>query len=137
MNIYILLLRGAIFPLHSQWTVAVQLMYNWGHSHYHLLETSVWIQLEKYLIDNNLLNEYQTEFRKSYSTDTGLINLMDTIKIENYHGVYAEMVLLDLQRVFDNVDHDILCKQFQNYGLKFYLFFQIISKGQNSNSNSI
>ena len=78
-----------------------------------ILEKAVYVQLEKYLIDNNLLYEYQSGFRKSYSTDTCLINLMDTIKMKKSQGLYAEMVLLDLQKVFDTVDHNILCEKLE------------------------
>ena len=58
---------------------------------------------------------------ETYTTDTCLINLMDTLKMENSQGLYVEMVLLDLQKAFDTVDHDIICKKKLNHGLKFYL----------------
>ena len=95
-----------------------------------ILEKAVYVQLEKYLIDNNLLYEYQSGFRKSYSTDTCLINLMDTIKMENSQGLYAGMVLLDLQKAFDTVDHDILCKKLETMGLDFTNWFKSYLKGR-------
>ena len=94
-----------------------------------ILDKAVYVQLEKYLIDNNLLYKYQSGFRKSYSTDTCLINLMDTIKMENSQGLYAGMVLLDLQKAFDTVDHDILCKKLETMGLDFTNWFKSYLKG--------
>ena len=35
-----------------------------------ILERAVYIQLENYLVENNILYEYQSGFRKSFSTDT-------------------------------------------------------------------
>ena len=95
-----------------------------------ILEKAVYVQLEKYLIDNNLLYDYQSGFRKSYSTDTCLINLMDTIKMENAQGLYAGMVLLDLQKAFDTVDHDILCKKLESMGIDFTCWFKSYLKGR-------
>ena len=49
----------------------------------------------------------QSGFRKSFSTDTCLINLIDHIRMVNSQNLFAGMVLLDLQKAFDTVDHDI------------------------------
>ena len=46
-----------------------------------ILEKAVYVQIEKQLTDNNLLNDYHSGFRNSYSTDTCLINLIDHIKL--------------------------------------------------------
>ena len=75
-----------------------------------ILERAVYIQLENYLTKNNILYEYQSWFRKSFSTDTCLIHLLDHIKINNSQGLYTGMILLDLQKAFDTVDHEVLCK---------------------------
>ena len=45
-----------------------------------ILEKSVYTQLEKHLVDNGLLYQFQSGFRSSYSTDTCLIHLFDHIK---------------------------------------------------------
>ena len=42
-----------------------------------ILERSIYVQLNDFLKENNLLYEYQSGFRGSYSTDTCLIHLID------------------------------------------------------------
>ena len=43
-----------------------------------ILERAVYVQLEIFLVDNNILYDYQSGFRRSYSTDTCLIHLWTT-----------------------------------------------------------
>lgn len=73
-----------------------------------IVERSVYSQFEKYLVENNLLYNLQSGFRSSYSTDTCLIQLLDHIKNESSKGLYTGMIMLDLQKAFDMVDHLIL-----------------------------
>ena len=54
-----------------------------------LLEKAVYKQLEKILISNNLLFEFQLGFRSSYSTDSCLIHLIDHIKSESAKGNFS------------------------------------------------
>ena len=76
-----------------------------------ILERSISIQLIDFIKENNLLYEYQSGFRGSYSTDTCLIHLLDYIKGNTAKGLYTGMIMLDLQKAFDTVDHSILCKK--------------------------
>ena len=58
-----------------------------------------------YFVKDNKLYEYQSGFRKAHSTDTCLIYLLDHVKINNVSGLYVGMVLLELRKAFDTVDH--------------------------------
>ena len=63
--------------------------------------------VQKYLDENNIL--YQRVFRPKYSTDTCL-----SIKQKNINGfgndMVTDMALIDLQKAFDTIDHEILFK---------------------------
>ena len=82
-----------------------------------LLEKAVYSQLETYLRENNILYGYQSGFRSSFSTDTCLIHLNDYIRSQMSIGNYTGLVLIDLQKAFDTVDHVILCKKLKAMGI--------------------
>ena len=65
-------------------------------------------QLESYLKDESLLYDFRSDFRPSFSTDTCLIHLSDFITKEWDDGNYTGVVVLDLQKAFDTVDHKIV-----------------------------
>ena len=75
------------------------------------------MQLEGYLVKNNLLYEFQSGFRSKFSTDTCLSYLTDFIKHETSKGLYTGMIMLDLQKAFDTVDHLILCEKLRAIGV--------------------
>ena len=62
------------------------------------------MQLSDYLYENSLIYEFQYGFR----SDTCLIQLTDYTKLENDKDNFKGMVLLGLQKAFDNVNHTIL-----------------------------
>ena len=63
-----------------------------------------------FLSDNNVLNKYQSCFRKFCSTSTFLSYLYNKITKDFDSGLLTEMVPIDLQKAFDTIDHNILLK---------------------------
>ena len=82
-----------------------------------ILERIVYNQLEHYLKENNLLYKLQSGFRPSFSTGTCLTFLMDYIRSEMDFENYIGMVMIDLQKAFDTVDHSILENKLKAIGL--------------------
>ena len=67
--------------------------------------------LEKY----ELLYDLQFGFRKNYSTNHALINLVTNINDILEGGEYACGIFIDLQKAFDTVNHDILLNKLEIY----------------------
>ena len=82
-----------------------------------VLERAVYNQLNNYFAENNLIYELQSGFRDKYSTDTCLIYLTDHIRFQTNSGNYTGMALLDLQKAFDTVDHQILLDKLHAMGV--------------------
>ena len=82
-----------------------------------IFEKVVYDQIELYFKEKKLLYEFQSGFRSGFSTDTCLIHLTDFIRHEMDKGNIVGMILLDLQKAFDTVDHSILHTKLKASGL--------------------
>ena len=82
-----------------------------------IFEKVVCDQLSEYLECNNLMYDLQSGFRQNLSTDSCLIHLSDYILNNQDKGEYTGMVVIDLQKAFDTVNHKILLSKLQALGL--------------------
>ena len=63
----------------------------------------------KYFLDKyKILFTYQSRFRKHYFTDTCLSYLTNKVQNGFEKGSLTGMILIDLQKAFDTIDHSIL-----------------------------
>ena len=75
------------------------------------MEKVIHNQTQLFLDDNNILYKYQSGFRKYYSKDICLSYLNDKVQIGFERGWMTGMILIDLQKAFDTMDHEILLEK--------------------------
>ena len=75
-------------------------------------------QLSNFLTNSDVLYSYQFGFRTNHSTSSALMNCIETISQTMDSGNYACSVFIDLQKAFDTVDHNILFKKLEHYGIR-------------------
>ena len=71
-----------------------------------------------FLDKNNILYEYQFGFRKNHSTSHAIITLVERVTKALDTGKYVVGVFLDLKKAFNTVDHAILLRKLECYGIK-------------------
>ena len=76
-----------------------------------IIEKIIHDQTQNFQDKNNVIYKYQSGFRKFYSTDSGLSYLNNKIATGFESGLFTGMILIDLQKAFDNINHDILIKK--------------------------
>ena len=81
-----------------------------------IIERIVHDQIEEFLSKNKLLYRVQAGFWKNYSTNTCLGHLTEKTTSGFKKGLSTEMVLLDLQKAFDTIEHQILLKKMKHLG---------------------
>ena len=64
-----------------------------------------------FLSKNKILYKYQSGFWKWFSTNFCLTLLTDKINKVFESGKYTDLILIDLQKAFDTIDHEILLKK--------------------------
>ena len=99
-------------------------------------------RLQKYLKDQNILYDKQFGFRTGHSTEHAIAQLVDQIYEAFEKNEYTLGVFIDLSKAFDTVDHSILLRKLELYGItdrnyawiKSYLSncFQYIQIDENS-----
>ena len=72
-----------------------------------IIEKTIHNQVQKYLDEKKILYRYQSGFRAHHSTDTCLSYLNDKILKGFEAKMFTSMILIDLQKAFDTIDHEI------------------------------
>ena len=77
--------------------------------------------VRKKLVDhfesNNLLSDHQHGFRKGHSCLTQLLHHFDEVLLNCMDGSDTDCIYLDYAKAFDKVDHGLLIKKLENYGV--------------------
>ena len=83
-----------------------------------ILEKAVHSQVEHHCKNNNLIYHLQSGFRPSHSTSTCLTYLHDQVRKEIEKGNYVGLIMLDVQKAFDSVNHQHLCEKIKLAGIE-------------------
>ena len=86
-----------------------------------IIERTIHDQTMNFLSDSNVLYKYQSGFRNIHSTDTCLSYFHDKITKGFDSGLLTGMVLIDLQKTFDTIDHNVLIKKMPFLGFDNFM----------------
>ena len=81
-----------------------------------IFEKIIHSQTQSYLDENNILYKYQSGFRARHSTDTCLSLLNEIFSKGFDEGKLTGMILIDLQKAFDTINHKILLMKLEYLG---------------------
>ena len=82
-----------------------------------IIERHVHDILSQYLKNHNLIYSSQSGFREKYSTETALVNIINSLLMNIDNNQVNGMLLVDYKKAFDMVDHQILFTKLELYGL--------------------
>lgn len=83
-----------------------------------IFERIMYNRLMSFINKHNLLYKFQFGFRKDYNTNLALITLIDKISDALDSGKNVVGVFLDFSKAFDTVNHEILLKKLDIYGIR-------------------
>ena len=83
-----------------------------------IIEKLMYARVIKFLEQSKSIYSMQFGFRKKHSTIDTLINITEAIRIALDTGKFACGIFVDLQKAFDTVDHNILLRKLDHYGIR-------------------
>ena len=81
-----------------------------------VIERHIHNALYRYLTEYSLIYSKQSGFRKNHSTETALIDLVDTLQM-NLDNKISSLLLVDYRKALDMIDHGLLRIKLEAYGV--------------------
>ena len=71
-----------------------------------------------YLDKKSILYEKQFGFRTKHSTNHAIVSIVDNIQRAVEEKEFSGEIFLDFSKAFDTVNHEILIRKLENYGIR-------------------
>ena len=83
-----------------------------------IIEKLIHLRLGLFLETRNCYYLFQFGFRLNFSTNNALMSIAENIQTQLDDGKYSAGVFVDLKKAFDTIDHNILLKKLDYYGVR-------------------
>ena len=80
-----------------------------------VIEKVISIRILRHILDNNIVDSFQSAYRAGHSCETALLRVYNDIVTTVGKGNGSFLVLLDLSAAFDTIDHDNLFYILEKY----------------------
>lgn len=83
-----------------------------------IFEKLIYRRLIKYFETYNIITKFQFGFRAKHSTNHVIYDVINNLQTYRDNKQFACLILLDLSKAFDTVNHGILLNKLQKYGIR-------------------